>query len=343
MILSIVAVVVGLAVLVWSADKFVDGAVGIAKFCGMSTLLIGMVIVGFGTSAPEMVVSALSAMQNAPELALGNAYGSNIANIALILGVTAVIMPVLVKREALRRDMPVLIAVTLLTVFLLWDGDVSRLDGVIFLLVFAGVMAFNIWSELRASRKSDDSGSEAPSGAEAESADGDGKPSIGKSVFWLLLGLVLLVASSRALVWGACDIARALGVSDLLIGLTIVAVGTSLPELASSIVAARKGEDDLAFGNIVGSNLFNTLAVVGIAATIAPMDSFDAQVLVRDLPVMAGLTVLLFLFGIPTGRSKIGPDGRRIGRINRLEGSVFLLVYVAYVVYLIVQATGALK
>lgn len=343
MILSIVAVVVGLAVLVWSADKFVDGAVGIAKFCGMSTLLIGMVIVGFGTSAPEMVVSALSAMQNAPELALGNAYGSNIANIALILGVTAVIMPVLVKREALRRDMPVLIAVTLLTMLLLWDGDVSRLDGVIFLLVFAGVMAFNIWSELRASRKSDDSGSEAPSGAEAESADGDGKPSIGKSVFWLLLGLVLLVASSRALVWGACDIARALGVSDLLIGLTIVAVGTSLPELASSIVAARKGEDDIAFGNIVGSNLFNTLAVVGIAATIAPMDSFDAQVLVRDLPVMAGLTVLLFLFGIPTGRSKIGPDGRRIGRINRLEGSVFLLVYVAYVVYLIVQATGALK
>lgn len=343
MILSIVAVVVGLAVLVWSADKFVDGAVGIAKFCGMSTLLIGMVIVGFGTSAPEMVVSALSAMQNAPELALGNAYGSNIANIALILGVTAVIMPVLVKREALRRDMSVLIAVTLLTVLLLWDGDVSRLDGVIFLLVFAGVMAFNIWSELRASRKSDDSGSEAPSGAEAESADGDGKPSIGKSVFWLLLGLVLLVASSRALVWGACDIARALGVSDLLIGLTIVAVGTSLPELASSIVAARKGEDDLAFGNIVGSNLFNTLAVVGIAATISPMDSFDAQVLVRDLPVMAGLTVLLFLFGIPTGRSKIGPDGRRIGRINRLEGSVFLLVYVAYVVYLIVQATGALK
>lgn len=334
MILSIVAVVIGLLLLVWSADKFVDGAVGIAKFCGMSTLLIGMVIVGFGTSAPEMVVSALSAIQGNPELALGNAYGSNIANIALILGVTAVIMPVLVKRDALRRDMPVLIAVTVLSVVLLLDGNVSRMDGVILLLVFAGVMAFNIWSELRATKKAGDASVD----AECEAANGETALSIGRSVFWLVLGLVLLVASSRALVWGACNIARSLGVSDLLIGLTIVAVGTSLPELASSIAAARKGEDDLAFGNIVGSNLFNTLAVVGIAATIAPMNSFDAQVLVRDLPVMAVLTVLLLLFGLPTRISKIGPDGKRIGRINRIEGLVFLVAYIGYLAFLIVQA-----
>lgn len=334
MILSIVAVVIGLLLLVWSADKFVDGAVGIAKFCGMSTLLIGMVIVGFGTSAPEMVVSALSAIQGNPELALGNAYGSNIANIALILGVTAVIMPVLVKRDALRRDMPVLIAVTVLSVVLLLDGNVSRMDGVILLLVFAGVMAFNIWSELRATKKAGDASVD----AECEAANGETAPSIGKSVFWLVLGLVLLVASSRALVWGACNIARSLGVSDLLIGLTIVAVGTSLPELASSIAAARKGEDDLAFGNIVGSNLFNTLAVVGIAATISPMHAFDANVLARDLPVMAVLTVLLLLFGLPTRISKIGPDGKRIGRINRIEGSVFLVAYIGYLAFLIVQA-----
>lgn len=334
MILSIVAVVIGLLLLVWSADKFVDGAVGIAKFCGMSTLLIGMVIVGFGSSAPEMVVSALSAIQGNPELALGNAYGSNIANIALILGVTAVIMPVLVKRDALRRDMPVLIAVTVLSVVLLLDGNVSRMDGVILLLVFAGVMAFNIWSELRATKKAGDASVD----AECEAANGETALSIGRSVFWLVLGLVLLVASSRALVWGACNIARSLGVSDLLIGLTIVAVGTSLPELASSIAAARKGEDDLAFGNIVGSNLFNTLAVVGIAATIAPMNSFDAQVLVRDLPVMAVLTVLLLLFGLPTRISKIGPDGKRIGRINRIEGLVFLVAYIGYLAFLIVQA-----
>lgn len=334
MILSIVAVVIGLLLLVWSADKFVDGAVGIAKFCGMSTLLIGMVIVGFGTSAPEMVVSALSAIQGNPELALGNAYGSNIANIALILGVTAVIMPVLVKRDALRRDMPVLIAVTVLSVVLLLDGNVSRMDGVILLLVFAGVMAFNIWSELRATKKAGDASVD----AECEAANGETALSIGRSVFWLVLGLVLLVASSRALVWGACNIARSLGVSDLLIGLTIVAVGTSLPELASSIAAARKGEDDLAFGNIVGSNLFNTLAVVGIAATISPMHAFDANVLARDLPVMAVLTVLLLLFGLPTRISKIGPDGKRIGRINRIEGSVFLVAYIGYLAFLIVQA-----
>ena len=343
MILPIVAVILGLVVLVWSADKFVDGAVGIAKFCGMSTLLIGMVIVGFGTSAPEMVVSALSAMQGNPELALGNAYGSNIANIALILGVTAVIMPVLVKRDALKRDLPVLLVVTALTIGLLLDGDVSRMDGVILLLVFAAVMGFNIWSELHSKKKAagevvSDS-AESETAVEQESAEPAAEHvSLGKSIFWLVLGLALLVLSSRALVWGACDIARALGVSDLLIGLTIVAVGTSLPELASSIVAARKGEDDLAFGNIVGSNLFNTLAVVGIAATIAPMQSFDANVLVRDLPVMAVLTVLLLLFGLPTRISKIGPDGKRIGRINHIEGAVFLTAYIGYLVFLIVQA-----
>lgn len=329
MILPIVAVILGLVILVWSADKFVDGAVGIARFCGMSTLLIGMVIVGFGTSAPEMVVSALSAMQGNPELALGNAYGSNIANIALILGVTAVIMPVLVKREALKRDLPILLAVTALTVILLMNGDVSRLDGVILLVVFAGVMAFNIWSELHSKKNA----------AEVPETETAAEPApLGKSIFWLVLGLVLLVASSRALVWGACDIARALGVSDLLIGLTIVAVGTSLPELASSIMAARKGEDDLAFGNIVGSNLFNTLAVVGIAATISPMHSFDANVLVRDMPVMVVLTVLLLLFGLPTRISKIGPDGKRIGRINHIEGAVFLVAYVGYLAFLIIQA-----
>lgn len=339
MILPVIAVILGLLVLVWSADKFVDGAVGIARFCGMSTLLIGMVIVGFGTSAPEMVVSAFSALQGNPELALGNAYGSNIANVALILGVTAVIMPVLVKRDALKRDLPVLLAVTALTVVLLLDGNVSRLDGVILLLVFAGVMGFNIWSEFRAKKKA----GEASADGALKSEETEEPVSLGKSIFWLLLGLLLLVASSRALVWGACDIARSLGVSDLLIGLTIVAIGTSLPELASSIAAARKGEDDLAFGNIVGSNLFNTLAVVGIAATIAPMNSFEPMVLCRDLPVMVGLTVLLLLFGIPTGKSKMGPDGKRIGRINRLEGSVFLVVYFGYIAYLVAQATGALK
>ena len=329
MLLPIIAVIIGLAVLVWSADKFVDGAVGVAKFCGMSTLLIGMVIVGFGTSAPEMVVSAISAMQDAPELALGNAYGSNIANIALILGVTAVISPVIVVRKALKRDLPVLIAVTVLAVLLDLDGAIGRIDGIVLLLVFAGVMGFNIVSEIRQKHKS---------GAVEESEVDSKEASLGKSLLWLLLGLALLVASSRALVWGAVEIARALGVSDLLIGLTIVAVGTSLPELASSIAAARKGEDDLAFGNIIGSNLFNTLAVVGIASTIAPMHSFESSVLSRDVPVMAVLTVLLLLFGLPVRKKRIDAGGHRIGRINRIEGTTFLAIYVGYIGFLIAQA-----
>ena len=337
MILPIVAIVLGLGVLVWSADKFVDGAVGVAKFCGMSTLLIGMVIVGFGTSAPEMVVSAISAMQDAPELALGNAYGSNIANIALILGVTAIISPVIVVRKALVRDLPVLIAVTAVAIFQAMDGSISRLDGIVVLLVFAGVMTFNVVSELRQKK-----GAAAEEPAAAESGESE-KLSLGKSILWLVLGLALLVASSRALVWGAVEIARALGVSDLLIGLTIVAVGTSLPELASSIAAARKGENDLAIGNIIGSNLFNTLMVVGIAAMIAPMHSFSASILSRDLPVMAVLTVLLLLFGLPVRKSRVGADGKRIGRINRLEGTVFLVAYVGYIGVLIAQATGVLK
>lgn len=332
MLLPIVAVVLGLAVLVWSADKFVDGAVGVARFFGMSTLLIGMVIVGFGTSAPEMVVSALSAMENAPELALGNAYGSNIANIALILGVTALISPVIVKREALKRDVPILIGVTAVAIIQAADGSISRLDGVVLLLLFAGIMGFNIWSELRAKKKA--------SALEKEADDGDvsGKASLPKSIAWLLLGLTLLVLSSRCLVWGAVSIAQALGVSDLLIGLTIVAVGTSLPELASSIAAARKGENDLAFGNIVGSNLFNTLTVVGIASTISPMRTVNPLVFSRDLPVVAVLTVLLLLFGLPVRKKRLDANGLRIGRINRLEGSAFLAIYVGYIGFLIAQA-----
>ena len=332
MLLPIVAVVLGLAVLVWSADKFVDGAVGVARFFGMSTLLIGMVIVGFGTSAPEMVVSALSAMENAPELALGNAYGSNIANIALILGVTALISPVIVKRDALKRDVPILIGVTVVAIIQAADGSISRMDGVVLLLLFAGIMGFNIWSELRAKKKA--------SAQEMDADDGDEsrKASLPKSVAWLLLGLTLLVLSSRCLVWGAVSIAQALGVSDLLIGLTIVAVGTSLPELASSIAAARKGENDLAFGNIVGSNLFNTLTVVGIASTISPMHTVDPLVFSRDLPVVAVLTVLLLLFGLPVRKKRLDANGLRIGRINRLEGTTFLAIYVGYIGFLIAQA-----
>ena len=323
MILAIVAVIVGLAVLVWSADKFVDGAVGIAEYCGMSTLLIGMVIVGFGTSAPELTVSAISASQGNPELALGNAYGSNIANIALILGATALISPILMQRSVIRGDLPILIAVSILSIVLVWDGSVVRWNGVLLLVVFALVMGYSIWRELKKAKV------EASNSAEDESA---GKQaSLGKSILWLVLGLALLVASSRALVWGAVEIARTLGVSDLLIGLTIVAIGTSLPELASSIAAARKGENDLALGNIIGSNLFNTLAVVGLAATISPMDEIEKAVTYRDMPLMTALTVALIVLGFRR---------KGDGRLNRIAGAILLAVYVGYLALLIVQAKG---
>jgi cation:H+ antiporter len=325
MILAIVAVIVGLAVLVWSADKFVDGAVGVAEFCGMSTLLIGMVIVGFGTSAPELTVSAISAAQGNPELALGNAYGSNIANIALILGATALISPILMQRSVLRGDLPILLAVSVLSIILVWDGNVARWNGILLLAVFAAAMAYSIHRELKKAKLEK---SESLSGY-ADSAEAK-KVSLGKSVFWLVLGLVLLVVSSRALVWGAVEIARTLGVSDLLIGLTIVAVGTSLPELASSIAAARRGENDLALGNIIGSNLFNTLAVVGLAATISPMQEIEEAVTYRDMPLMIALTVALIVLGYRR---------KGDGRLNRIAGAILLAVYFGYLGLLIAQAT----
>jgi len=332
MILSIVAIVVGLFLLVWSADRFVDGAVGVARFFGMSTFLIGMVIVGFGTSAPEMVVSILSAMNDTPQLALGNAYGSNIANIALILGVTALIAPVVVQKQAMSRDIPVLIAMTALTVLLLVDGNVSLIDGAVLLVAFVAIMGFNILSELKAKRKRRKSGG-ASDISEVEEIPAEGV-SIGKAVLYLLVGLVLLIVSSRMLVWGAVYMAHALGVSDLLIGLTIVAVGTSLPELASSIAAARRGENDLAVGNIIGSNIFNTLVVVGLASVIAPIKAADPEVMSRDVPIMSALTLLLFLICIPVKKK----NGKRVSGFGRIGGALFLSLYVAYLVLLGIQA-----
>jgi len=330
MILAIVAIVVGLVLLVWSADRFVDGAVGVAQFLGMSTFLIGMIIVGFGTSAPEIVVSILSAMNNSPQLALGNAYGSNIANIALILGVTALIIPVVVKKQAMVRDIPILMAMTALTVVLLMDGNVSFVDGVVLLFAFVAVTTFNILAELHEKRKR----KKAKLADNADENSPAEKVSIVKSLAWLFVGLALLIGSSRMLVWGAIYMAHSLGVSDLLIGLTIVAVGTSLPELASSIAAARRGENDLAVGNVIGSNIFNTLVVVGLASVIAPIKAADPEVMSRDVPIMIALTLLLFFICIPFKKK----NGKRVSGFGRIGGALFLSLYIAYLVLLGIQA-----
>ena len=318
MALAFIAVILGLAMLVWSADRFVEGSAATARHFGMPPLLIGMVVVGFGTSAPEMVVSALAAWQGKSGIALGNAYGSNITNIALILGVTALISPIAVHSQVLRKELPILTAVTALAAWQLSDGVITRADAALLLAVFAGLMAWTIWQGLH--QQNDALGSEIEQELAAHAMP------VRRAVFWLALGLILLIISSRILVWGAVEIAEGLGVSDLIIGLTVVAVGTSLPELASSIIAARRGEHDIALGNILGSNLFNTLAVVGVAAAIQPL-SVGAEVLDRDMLVMAALTLSLFAIGY--GWRQPG------GRISRSKGGLLLTAYLAYTAYLI--------
>ncbi|RUO49420.1 calcium/sodium antiporter [Pseudidiomarina donghaiensis] len=318
MLLPILAVIFGLALLVWSADKFVEGAAATANHLGMPALLIGMVIIGFGTSAPEMVVSALASSQGNPGLALGNAFGSNITNIALILGITALLAPIAVASQVLKREAPILIAITILVAWPLVDGVITALEAWILLAVFALYMGWSIYQGMTG--KEDTLSTEFDQEIQAHSMP------LGRAVMWLVIGLILLIVSSRILVWGAVDIATALGVSDLIIGLTVVAIGTSLPELASAIAAVRKNEHDLALGNVIGSNMFNTLAVVGIAGAIHPID-LEPLVLSRDWLVMAALTFMLLIFAFR--------PNKRPNRINRIHGGIFVACYIGYTLYLI--------
>jgi cation:H+ antiporter len=314
------ALVGGLVVLIKGADLFVDGAAATARYFRVSPLVVGMLVVGFGTSAPEMLVSAVSAIDGAPGIALGNAWGSNIANIALILGITALVKPVTVQSRVIRTELPILLVATGVAGAVVFDGILGRIDAIVLLALFA---LFLFWS-VRFQRVdiADPLANEAVREVSASVPD----RSVWISIMLLVVGLVLLVLGSRGVVWGAVGIARAAGISDLVIGLTVVAVGTSLPELASSIAAVRKGEDEIAFGNIVGSNMFNTLAVVGIAGVIAPF-KIERVSLVRDLPVMAVLTLLMLLFGIGRGG---GP-----GRINRYEATFLCLGYAGYLAMLV--------
>jgi cation:H+ antiporter len=299
MLLPTLAIIAGFFLLVWSADRFVEGASSAAKHFGMSPLLIGMLIVGFGTSAPEMVVSAIAASEGNPALALGNAYGSNIVNIALILGVTAMVTPIAVHSKIVKKELPLLLALILFAGFLLLDGDLTLIDG---LILIGGFFVLIGWSVYTALKSKGDMLEE-----EMEEELNEHPMPLKKAVFWLIAGLIFLIGSSKILVWGAVDIAHTLGVSDLIIGLTIVALGTSLPELAASIIAAKKGEHDIAIGNIVGSNMFNLLAVVGIATVIAPIPSIPAEVLERDWLVMFALTLafLVMTYGLKGKNPKL--------------------------------------
>lgn len=320
MLLASVAIILGLPLLLWSADKFVGGAASVARQFGLSPLLIGMLIIGFGTSAPEIIVSVIAALEGSSGIALGNAFGSNIANIALILGITALISPIAVRSEIIRKELPILLGLTFFAAWQLLDANLSKDDAFSLLGLFILLISWSIWTGLRGDKDAL---------AEEFGEELNSKPANLKAdTLWLIAGLILLIISSRILVWGAVEIATFFGVSDVVIGLTVIAIGTSLPELASSLVAVKKGEHDMALGNVIGSNMFNTLAVVGIAGVIHPMQ-VDSSFLYRDTLFMLILSVALFVFCIGLK----GP-----GRLNRLEGGVFLLAYIGYTYYLVTSA-----
>ncbi len=324
MLLDIAAIIAGVTLLVWGADRFVIGASGIASNLGLPPMIIGLTIVGFGTSAPEILVSGMAAIQGNTGLAIGNSLGSNIANIGLILGVTALIAPLNVRSNTLRREYPLLLAVSLGTLVLMLDGVLGRIDGLILLLGLVGMLYAMVRIGMR-------SLSGAPDPITAEILDElPESMSTGKAVFNFCVGLALLLFSSRILVWGAVNIATAYGVSDLIIGLTIVAFGTSLPELAASIASALKNEHDIAIGNVIGSNMYNLLAVLAVPGLIAP-GPFDPLVLTRDMPMMLGLTLALFIISYGFGGN---------GRINRIEGFLLLVAFIAYQGVLFTQKEG---
>ncbi len=312
MLLASLAIVAGFVLLAWSADRFVDGAASIARYFRISPMIIGLTIVSLCTSFPEMLVAALAAFDGNSDLGIGNALGSNIANIGLVLGVTAMISPLSVRSLTLRREMPVLFLVMFLALALMADGDLDRVDGMILL---TGLLLMLWWLTRLGLKERND-----PLEAEYSDAIPATLP-LKRSIFWFVAGLVVLLISSRIVVWGSVEIAQMLGISDLVIGLTIIAIGTSLPELMASIMSVLKGEPDLAIGNVVGSNMFNILAVLSMPALIHPQ-AFAADALLRDFPIMFLFTAALFLTAFGFRKSQ--------GRINRFEGALLVGGFCAY-------------
>ncbi len=317
MLTAVTVVLIGFALLAWSADRFVDGAAAIARHFRVSPMIIGLTIVSLCTSFPEMLVSAIAAWDGNSDLGVGNALGSNIANIGMVLGVTALVVPLTMHSSILKREMPVLLVVMVLALLLMVDGELGRFDG---MLLLASLTALLWWLVHLGMQDRHDP-------LEEEFAEEIPELSLSSAVIWFIIGLVVLMVSSRMVVWGSVEIARFFGVSDLVIGLTIVAIGTSLPELMASIMSVKKGEDDLAIGNVVGSNMFNILAVLSMPALIAPQ-TFDRSALVRDFPIMVGFTLALFLMAYVTGKR---------GELGRIEGGILALSFFAYLYLLYLQ------
>lgn len=321
MLTAVVTLIIGLILLVWSADRLVFGAAALARNVGVSPLVIGMTILAMGSSAPEMMVSATAALSGKTDTAIGNVLGSNIANIALILGITAIIKPLSISSAVIRRELPLMIVVTLLAGLILWDSHLGFYEGVLLFVLFA---AF-ILAMLRISQIEKNKGDAFLEEQESEVPEG---VSNGKAAFWVVVGLIVLPLAADKLVESAVVIAKYFGMSDLIIGLTIIAIGTSLPELAASLAGVLKGEDDMAVGNIIGSNVFNILAVMGIPGILNP-SVISSMAMGRDFWVMLALSLLLVIFALGKSRS-----------INRIEGVIFTLCFIGYQFYLFSNLTA---
>jgi len=312
MLLYLTAILAGFLLLVWGADRVVLGASAIARHLGVSPMLIGLTVVGFATSLPEVIVSATAALSGSPNLAVGNALGSNVANIGLVVGVAALTRPLATGSSTLRKELPVMLAVSVLPAVLFPDGTLTRLDG---FLLLGGLVGFMVWI-IRLGRSTHgvdpieaQYAAELPSGV-----------TLPKATVAVLVGLLTLLAGANSLVWGSESVARLLGISDLVLGVTVVAIGTSLPELAVSIVSARKGEHGLALGNVIGSNAFNLLAVIGVAAAIKPA-RLEPDAMLLHLPVMVGFTLAFFV---------IAYNRDNVMRVGRLAGGALFLAFCCY-------------
>ncbi|ERM58732.1 MULTISPECIES: calcium/sodium antiporter [Vibrio] len=321
MLEAIAFLIIGLGFLVWSADKLVFGAAALARNFGISPLVIGMTILAMGSSAPEMMVSATAALDGKTDTAVGNVLGSNIANIALILGITALIKPLSISSGVIRRELPLMIGVTLLAGALLWDNHLGFYEGVLLFVLFAAFL-FAMLQISRSEKKNGDAFLD-----EQESEIPEGVSNL-KAAMWVVVGLIILPLAANMLVDNAVVIAKFFGMSDLVIGLTIIAVGTSLPELAASLAGVMKGEDDMAVGNIIGSNVFNILAVMGIPGILNP-SILSEFAMGRDFWVMLGVSLLLVVMALGKSRS-----------VNRIEGGVLIITFVAYQAYLLMNMSA---
>ncbi|MFC3150662.1 calcium/sodium antiporter [Litoribrevibacter euphylliae] len=334
------AIILGLITLVWSSDQFVNSAASVAKLLGMSTLMIGLTVVSFGTSAPEIMVALNSAFNNSPGIAVGNAVGSNIANIGLVLGVTALVSALPIRSGLIRREIPLLLLVTGVSGVLMWDLSLDLLDGLILLALLP--LTLFIFHKFSHTAQEGDNHDAAEDELLEEVAD---LPEMSTGKAWVLLtvSLAVLIGSAHILVWGASGVARELGVSELVIGLTIVAIGTSLPELAASVASALKGHHDLAIGNVIGSNLFNLMTVLSVPGIIVTT-SIEPLGFSRDYFVMLGLTLALSFFILVKSRTSTsassGTNMQVGGKLTKLHGLLFLGVYTAYMVQLYLHSTA---